>query len=171
MALLELKSIVKEFPGVRALDGVSFDLQKGEVHALCGENGAGKSTLIKILCGYYPTGTYQGEILLNGQPVHFKNLRAAEEHGIALIAQELALVPELRAFRRAVARRLGRAVGQSGSGPTLWALYPSLATAEAAAADLEAGVREGTLAAPGHGAARIQATTIAADESDSRREP
>jgi ABC-type branched-subunit amino acid transport system ATPase component len=95
MALLELKSIVKEFPGVRALDGVSFDLQKGEVHALCGENGAGKSTLIKILCGYYPTGTYQGEILLNGQPVHFKNLRAAEEHGIALIAQELALVPEL----------------------------------------------------------------------------
>jgi len=95
MALLELKSIVKEFPGVRALDGVSFDLQKGEVHALCGENGAGKSTLIKILCGYYPTGTYQGEILLNGQLVHFKNLRAAEEHGIALIAQELALVPEL----------------------------------------------------------------------------
>ena len=69
MALLELKSIVKEFPGVRALDGVSFDLQKGEVHALCGENGAGKSTLIKILCGYYPTGTYQGEILLNGRPV------------------------------------------------------------------------------------------------------
>src|SRR6185503_19230167 len=71
------------------------DLQKGEVHALCGENGAGKSTLIKILCGFYPTGSYQGEILLNGQPVHFKNLRAAEEHGIALIAQELALVPEL----------------------------------------------------------------------------
>ena len=67
MALLELKSIVKEFPGVRALDGVSFDLKKGEVHALCGENGAGKSTLIKILCGYYPTGTYQGEILLDGR--------------------------------------------------------------------------------------------------------
>ena len=67
MALLELKSIIKEFPGVRALDGVSFDLQKGEVHALCGENGAGKSTLIKILCGYYPTGTYHGEILLDGR--------------------------------------------------------------------------------------------------------
>jgi D-xylose transport system ATP-binding protein len=95
MALLELRSIVKEFPGVRALDGVSFDLQKGEVHALCGENGAGKSTLIKILCGFYPAGSYQGEILLGGHPLHLKNLRAGEEHGIALIAQELALVPEL----------------------------------------------------------------------------
>jgi len=88
-----------------------------------------------------------------------------------LVDATLALVPELRAFRRAVARRLGRAVGQSGSGPTLWALYPSLATAEAAAADLEAAVREGTVAAPGHGAPRIQATNIATDESDSRREP
>src|SRR4029453_19299065 len=95
MALLELKSIVKEFPGVRALDGVSFDLEPGEVHAICGENGAGKSTLIKVLCGYYPSGSYQGEIVLRGQPVHFKSLRAGEEHGIALIAQELALVPEL----------------------------------------------------------------------------
>jgi D-xylose transport system ATP-binding protein len=95
MPLLELRSITKEFPGVRALDGVSFDLEKGEVHALCGENGAGKSTLIKILCGYYPAGTYGGEILLEGKPVHFRSLREAEEHGIALIAQELALVPEL----------------------------------------------------------------------------
>src|SRR4051812_39245974 len=95
MALLELRSITKDFPGVRALDGVSFDLQQGEVHALCGENGAGKSTLIKILCGFYPTGTYGGEILLDGQPLHLRTLKAAESHGIALIAQELALVPEL----------------------------------------------------------------------------
>jgi 4-diphosphocytidyl-2-C-methyl-D-erythritol kinase len=82
-----------------------------------------------------------------------------------------ALVPELRAFRRALARRLGRTVGQSGSGPTLWALYPSLAAAEAAAADLEAGFLEEAPTAPGDGAPRIHATTIAADEPDSRRKP
>jgi D-xylose transport system ATP-binding protein len=95
MALLELRKITKEFPGVRALDGVSFTLEKGEIHALCGENGAGKSTLIKTLCGIHPAGTYGGEILLDGAPVHFKSLRDAEHHGLALIAQELALVPEL----------------------------------------------------------------------------
>jgi len=93
--LLELRHVTKDFPGVRALDGVSFDLVPGEVHALCGENGAGKSTLIKILAGYWPHGSYGGEVVLDGAPVRFASLRDAERHGIALIAQELALVPEL----------------------------------------------------------------------------
>jgi D-xylose transport system ATP-binding protein len=93
--LLELRGLTKDFPGVRALDGVSLELGRGEILALCGENGAGKSTLIKVLSGVYPAGAYGGEVVLEGRPVRFANLREAEDHGIAVIAQELALVPRL----------------------------------------------------------------------------
>jgi D-xylose transport system ATP-binding protein len=95
MPLLEMRNIVKEFPGVRALDGVSFTLEKGEFHALVGENGAGKSTLMKVLSGVYPQGTFEGEILIDGEPRSFSGVRDSEDAGIAIIFQELSLVKEL----------------------------------------------------------------------------
>ena len=95
MALLEMRNIVKEFPGVRALDGVSFTLEPGEFHALVGENGAGKSTLMKVLSGVYPSGTYSGEIHVDGEPLAFSSVRDSEGAGIAIVFQELSLVKEL----------------------------------------------------------------------------
>lgn len=90
--ILEMKNITKQFPGVRALDNVNFRVKKGEIHALCGENGAGKSTLMKILSGVYPHGTYEGEIVINGQLKQFKNIKDSERSGVSIIYQELALV-------------------------------------------------------------------------------
>ena len=92
---LEMRDITKSFPGVRALDGVSFDLHGGEIHALVGENGAGKSTLIKVLGGVYPHPEYGGEIAIGGVQQRFANVRDAEKAGIAVIYQELSLVREM----------------------------------------------------------------------------
>ncbi|PZO67347.1 MAG: ABC transporter ATP-binding protein [Paracoccus denitrificans] len=94
-ALLEMRQISKTFPGVRALDNVSLSVTDGEIHAICGENGAGKSTLMKVLSGVYPTGTYEGEIIYDGQPVDFRSIRDSEDRGIIIIHQELALIPLL----------------------------------------------------------------------------
>ena len=93
--LLHMQAITKDFPGVRALDDVSFEVRSGEIHALCGENGAGKSTLIKILGGVYPHGTYEGRLCINGNEQQFQTVRDAEGAGIAVIHQELALIPEM----------------------------------------------------------------------------
>jgi len=94
-SILDMASIVKKFPGVVALDDVNLSVRAGEVHAICGENGAGKSTLMKVLSGIYPYGDYEGEILFEGQPCHFKDIKASEERGIVIIHQELALVGNL----------------------------------------------------------------------------
>ena len=93
--LLELRHVSKTFPGVQALQDVSFDVREGEVHALIGENGAGKSTLMKILSGVHPHGTYGGEIVLDGQVRKFAGLRDSERAGIAIIFQELALIKQM----------------------------------------------------------------------------
>ena len=93
--LLEMKSITKTFPGVKALDGVTFDLNQGEIHALVGENGAGKSTLIKILAGVYPFPEYGGQIILDETERRFASVRDSEQARIAVIYQELSLVKEL----------------------------------------------------------------------------
>ncbi|HBO33725.1 MAG TPA: ABC transporter ATP-binding protein, partial [Anaerolineaceae bacterium] len=96
--ILEMKSITKEFPGVKALDNVTFSVRKGEIHCLVGENGAGKSTLMKVLSGVHPYGTYTGEIFIEGELQKFTRIRESESAGIAIIYQELALIPELSVY-------------------------------------------------------------------------
>ncbi|MCV2865108.1 multiple monosaccharide ABC transporter ATP-binding protein [Defluviimonas sp. WL0075] len=93
--LLEMRSITKEFPGVKALDRVNLQVKAGEIHAICGENGAGKSTLMKVLSGVYPAGSYDGEIHYEGSVAEFRGIRDSEHRGIIIIHQELALVPQL----------------------------------------------------------------------------
>src|SRR5512136_1192734 len=96
--ILEMKNIVKEFPGVKALNNVSFRVADGEIHCLVGENGAGKSTLMKVLSGVYPHGSYAGDILYNGEVQKFSGISDSEHVGIAIIYQELALVPEMTVY-------------------------------------------------------------------------
>ncbi len=93
--ILEMRSITKTFPGVKALQDVNLDVREGEIHAICGENGAGKSTLMKVLSGVYPHGTYDGAIVYKGEEQAFKSIRDSEHKGIVIIHQELALVPLL----------------------------------------------------------------------------
>ncbi len=93
--ILQMQGITKEFPGVRALDDVTLEVRTGSIHAICGENGAGKSTLMKVLSGVYPYGTYDGKIIYMGQEMKFKNIKESENAGIAIIHQELTMIPEL----------------------------------------------------------------------------
>ncbi|SMC72087.1 putative multiple sugar transport system ATP-binding protein [Oscillospiraceae bacterium] len=91
--LLEMKNITKTFPGVKALDNVNLKVEEGTIHALVGENGAGKSTLMNVLSGVYPFGTYEGDIVYNGNVCQFHNIKDSEKEGIVIIHQELALIP------------------------------------------------------------------------------
>ncbi len=93
--ILQMRGITKTFPGVKALQDVNLEVRRGEIHAICGENGAGKSTLMKVLSGVYPHGSYDGQILFDGQEVEFSSINDSEERGIVIIHQELALVPHL----------------------------------------------------------------------------
>ncbi len=111
MTLLEMRQISKSFPGVRALDEVSFDLQAGEIHALVGENGAGKSTLMKILAGVYPHPTYEGDVVVDGEPRRFARVADAERAGIAVVHQELSLVRELSIAENIFLGREPRSLG------------------------------------------------------------
>ena len=96
-AILEFNNVTKKFPGITALDDVSFSIRRGEIHGICGENGAGKSTLMKILAGVYPWGTYEGQILYDGRELKLvdRSIRQATEEGIAIVYQELTLVPSI----------------------------------------------------------------------------
>ena len=93
--LLEMKNIIKEFGTVRALDNVNLKVEEGEIHAICGENGAGKSTLMNVLSGIYPYGTYEGDVVYDGEICKFQTIKDSEALGIVIIHQELALVPLL----------------------------------------------------------------------------
>ncbi len=93
--ILEMRNITKTFPGVKALDNVNLKVKPKQIHALVGENGAGKSTLMNVLSGVYPHGTYEGDIIVEDEVCTFKFINDSEAKGIAIIHQELALIPSL----------------------------------------------------------------------------
>ncbi|WP_062290934.1 multiple monosaccharide ABC transporter ATP-binding protein [Demequina phytophila] len=93
--ILEMRKITKVFPGVKALSDVELEVIEGEIHGICGENGAGKSTLMKVLSGVYPYGTYEGDIVYDGEVQKFHSIPDSESKGIVIIHQELALIPYL----------------------------------------------------------------------------
>jgi putative multiple sugar transport system ATP-binding protein len=111
---LEMRNIIKTFPGVKALDDVNFKIKPLQIHALVGENGAGKSTLMNVLSGVYPHGTYEGDIVVNGEICAFKNIKESEAKGIAIIHQELALIPQL-----SIAENVFLGNEQTGIGPII----------------------------------------------------
>ncbi len=94
-ALLEMRHIIKRYAGVTALKDVSLTVRQGDIHAICGENGAGKSTLMKVLSAVEPYGTFEGQIFFDGQECRFSDIKQSEHAGIAIIHQELAMIPEL----------------------------------------------------------------------------
>ena len=96
--ILEVQQVTKQFPGVRALDDVSFRIAPGEIHGICGENGAGKSTLMGVISGVHPTGSYEGTVLVRGKPAHFRSVRDSEKLGLTIMHQELALSPYLSIY-------------------------------------------------------------------------
>ena len=96
--ILEMKNITTECPGVTALDNVNFKVKEGEIHCLVGENGAGKSTLMKVLSGVHPYGSYEGEIIIDDNPQRFSRIDDSKKAGIAIIYQELALIPEMPVY-------------------------------------------------------------------------
>lgn len=93
--ILETKGIVKRFGSVTALKHIDLKVRRGEIHVLCGENGAGKSTLMNIISGVYPKGSYEGSFYYNGEECSFSGIKDSEEKNIAIIHQQLALIPPL----------------------------------------------------------------------------
>ena len=109
--LLQMQNITKEFPGVKALDNVTFEVKEAEILCLVGENGAGKSTLMKVLSGVHPYGTYTGDIVYEGEIQKFTHIRDSEDKGIAIIYQELALIPQMSIYENMF---LGHEISKNG---------------------------------------------------------